>query len=820
MAPDRVPDPQPRRSWLARLFRWGHGVCLHSWRGFLVLLCVVLYGWLIGLPGFLVNHGLRRLDTEGFRLVVDRVRLDPTSGLVAEGVFLYPREDYSEPMARVQRVVLQPDRSALRRFQLRLRALEVDKGALRLPPLVRSNQPPVRVAVREIRGRIVFHADRVELDPLYAHAFGINWRSTGAVLRLPTPRGSGVWKELKRAMDAVAKAPPATAEVAAELNALRFQPPPLARVGFRFDPAATNGWSVHVQAEGREAELRGARFDSVQAEILVQGYHLDLRNITLGSAGRRGQLTGQLDLASRLAEARLYSDLPPAPWIAVMPRRWQQELTSAGLSAAGSMKSEVWIGPAPLDELARCLRGWVALEKASVRNIPLERGYASVRVTGDTVYVENFSAVVGQAAGRGPMDGSLTWQRDTGELDGTLNLNFDPNLVLPILSSNQARLVRRFTFPARAPSFSGHFRRSRSAPARLSLEGLAQAAECTYRGVALTALVATIRFTNQVVSLKPWMFQRPEGTITGELHVALPDHLITLDLAGRMDPHAVAGLVGPGLQHALAPTRYEGPVFLHAQGTVDAGHHDQRTDLHLQVDGQRLGVSRWLADTARFDLYAQGGHYRTTNVTGTAYGGDFQASVFIRPEGSGLVYEVTALITNAEMARIAAQVRTNATFDQKGRLRALIRVTGPTPDPGFRQMTGSGSLQVEDGEIMRLPVFGGLSRLLSALYPGLGFASQDDLQADLTIQKGRVVTRNGRLEGTLISMKAAGYYAFDGRLRFNVEVQLLRKGPLASVLRLITLPVTKLLVFQLSGSVQDPQWRPANLPKELFLIFE
>ena len=33
-------------------------------------------------------------------------------------------------------------------------------------------------------------------------------------------------------------------------------------------------------------------------------------------------------------------------------------------------------------------------------------------------------------------------------------------------------------------------------------------------------------------------------------------------------------------------------------------------------------------------------------------------------------------------------------------------------------------------------------------------------------------------------------------------------------------PVTMLLIFQLSGSLNEPQWRPVNLPKELFLIFE
>ena len=68
-----------------------------------------------------------------------------------------------------------------------------------------------------------------------------------------------------------------------------------------------------------------------------------------------------------------------------------------------------------------------------------------------------------------------------------------------------------------------------------------------------------------------------------------------------------------------------------------------------------------------------------------------------------------------------------------------------------------------------------------------------------------------------ISVKAAGDYTFDGRLDYRVEVQLLRGGPIATLVRLATLPVTRLLEFRLTGSFEDPRWRPLNLnPAELF----
>jgi len=48
----------------------------------------------------------------------------------------------------------------------------------------------------------------------------------------------------------------------------------------------------------------------------------------------------------------------------------------------------------------------------------------------------------------------------------------------------------------------------------------------------------------------------------------------------------------------------------------------------------------------------------------------------------------------------------------------------------------------------------------------------------------------------------------------------MRKGVAASVLRVLTFPVSKLFEFTLQGTVEDPEWRPTNLPKQLFLKFD
>ena len=75
------------------------------------------------------------------------------------------------------------------------------------------------------------------------------------------------------------------------------------------------------------------------------------------------------------------------------------------------------------------------------------------------------------------------------------------------------------------------------------------------------------------------------------------------------------------------------------------------------------------------------------------------------------------------------------------------------------------------------------------------------------------------LEGDVLSAHARGEYRLEDDLDFTVQVQMLRAGAVAQLLRTATFPLTKLLAFYIGGTLDRPNWRPENLPKELFLKF-
>ena len=155
-----------------------------------------------------------------------------------------------------------------------------------------------------------------------------------------------------------------------------------------------------------------------------------------------------------------------------------------------------------------------------------------------------------------------------------------------------------------------------------------------------------------------------------------------------------------------------------------------------------------------------------------------------------------------------------------GRLSGEYEVVGLAGEGRGKTAVGQGHLHIAEGQLFAIPLMGGLSQRLSKIYPGLGFAAQTDFDAPFTIEDGRFHTEEARLEGSVLSLLGRGDYFFDTRLDMDVQVQLLRKGQVVDVLRLATVPLTKLLEFHLFGTIKDPRWHPVNLPKELLLIFD
>jgi hypothetical protein len=116
-------------------------------------------------------------------------------------------------------------------------------------------------------------------------------------------------------------------------------------------------------------------------------------------------------------------------------------------------------------------------------------------------------------------------------------------------------------------------------------------------------------------------------------------------------------------------------------------------------------------------------------------------------------------------------------------------------------MRGSGKLEVTNGDVFALPIFGPLSGLMNSVLPGsLGYSIARKARATLTIRDGVVHTDDFEVAGQLFSMLGHGEIHFlDDKLDFNVRMS-------ASGAAALLAPVYKLFEYTGEGSLKHPDW--------------
>ena len=179
------------------------------------------------------------------------------------------------------------------------------------------------------------------------------------------------------------------------------------------------------------------------------------------------------------------------------------------------------------------------------------------------------------------------------------------------------------------------------------------------------------------------------------------------------------------------------------------------------------------------------------------------------------------VVDNVNLHQLVARSYPESREDPiKGMLSGRVDLSGDFKEDFRTRLHGEGRVAIEQGQLFRVPLFGGLSRILSKIVPGFGYTSQTAFDARYTIAENAIRFDPIELQGDVLSVSGAIQVGFDQRLSGTVRVKLLREGLLAELIQGLTWPVSKLLEVRLTGTLKDPGWRPDNLPKELFLKFD
>lgn len=395
----------------------------------------------------------------------------------------------------------------------------------------------------------------------------------------------------------------------------------------------------------------------------------------------------------------------------------------------------------------------------------------------------------------------------------------DPQALRPLFPTNQQRGFDLFSIP-QPPVVEGevwgrwHDRGSIHANARVTVTNFA------VRGQSVDLLQTEVEYTNWTLTLikpKAWRAGAQELSASTVSFTLGDNRVLVTNGFSTAEPMAVARAIGPKIEQELSPYRFLRPPTAHVDGAIPI-RSECDADLHFTVDGGpfqwwKLEVSHvngnvdWVGED--LSLRDMKGDFYLGKATGKA---DFKFSTNSRSAD----FRFTFLATDSSLNLLAKDLTDGKTNKLEGLLTGRLEITNAnTAD--FQKWDGTGRVNLRDGLIWDIPIFGVFSPALDTIMPGLGSSRAREGAATFTVTNGVIYSSDLKVETLMARLKYWGTIDMNGTVNARMEAEMFRNawvvGPLLSF---ALWPVSKTFEYQISGSIHKPKSNPVFIPKILF----
>lgn len=215
------------------------------------------------------------------------------------------------------------------------------------------------------------------------------------------------------------------------------------------------------------------------------------------------------------------------------------------------------------------------------------------------------------------------------------------------------------------------------------------------------------------------------------------------------------------------------------------------------------------------------------NISAGFFGGQLEGNLHVKPEDETDVpfIEADFTLSDAKSPQIFKYFGQQLQ-DGKGIVNASGEISGFPSMEKLDSLTGRVDVRIRDTHLLRIPLFAGLTEFLAKHVPGIDeITSQDEADFSAGVTNGLVTVSDFKLQGHLFSI-----ISDNARCRLNKEgmpiegVAKLRffkqKTVVGVIMRVITLPVSKMMEFRITGPVKKPEWNYIGLIDRVIGIFK
>ncbi len=576
-----------------------------------------------------------------------------------------------------------------------------------------------------------------------------------------------------------------------------------------------------ISADAENTVVRGVKFAELSATAGWIPPLLQVKSFEVGGLGGTISAKGSLDVATREIQSSAISDLdlhevaavlgePLGPWLADI--RWKRppviEVSGKSVFPAGTKWQSNWMTQLAPD---LSLSGKFKSGEASFRSLPILNASSDFQYSSNVWKLNNLLITRPEGIFRAESQTDLR----TLEFQSHFESHLDPHFSADFLPASARTASDLFRF-SEAPSLSGDISGSWTNFDVLGFDGRIGVTNFFFKGEAVNGLDSRLQYTNATLKFSDLVLLRGRERVdiaSGTYPIG-EEVIDVSNVVSTLDPAWFARISTKVIQKAIGPYTFDQPPLVHAYGRIPLTE-PHKADIHFAVEGERFHYWRFRAPRISGGIWWRGDSLSVTNIKADFYDGklDWEGNFHFLPNDSA-DYSFRAVASGLTLPSIVADL-TQTTNDMKGNLSGTVVITSANTED-MKSWDGFGTAKVSDGFLWNIPLFGAFTHLLGNISPNLGTLPATAATMTYIINNSVVHTDDLEMKTAALRLKYMGTVDTEGRLDAKVEAELLRDtwvfGKFFSV---AFWPVSKILEYRVTGTLQTPKSRPLYLPKIL-----
>jgi AsmA-like C-terminal region len=731
---------------------------------------------------------VEELHKRGVEAQIGRLTLDPFRGLVAKNVRIFDYRNHENTLALISEVSLDINYAALIHHEPFLNALDVRDAQITFP-IKTAEGKASRAQLTNLRAHIYFPPEQIYVSQAEGIFCGIRLSARGQLIKRDDyqPSNSITPEEWQKRLSLAQR-------VVTELQKFSFPAgPPSLQLKFSGDIAELENARV-------DATLRGERLQRGSYEINNLSAAAEWNNQRLNVAhcewsDNKGTFAGRGDWnrESNTAKFQIHSTL-----------NLKAFLDAFGV---GGPVADVEFQSPPLLEINGSIKlgseqfqpdmiAHAAFGQFTYKKVPFSKLSADFSWDGERTLIREVRVL--------HQTGQLRADLFDAPNDFRLNLEstISPEAVRPLVPAQANEFLREWQWQ-RSPTIRMAIRGTDRDPESWQGDGTVAMGRTRFRGTWMNGANVRIHFADGAVTCEDLDVTRDEGTGSGSFTYDFKKHEVRIsNVRSSLYPAEVIFWIDPKTSKTVVPYKFRRPPNVVANGVYQF-RGGKNTRLEIKVDGASGMDYVFLGKTLPFDrvsarLLFTNERLQISDVRADLLAGALRGNADISLARNDPRYRATLSVSEINFPRL-----TDLYFNYKtaqGLLRGTYEFNGLGND--WRTMRGKGKVEVSNGDVFAIPVFGPLSGILNHIVPGSGYSIAHKANAEFTVENGIIHTEDFEAAASLFSMLGNGDIHFlDDKLDFNLRLDM--KGP-----GIVLMPMYKLFEYAGEGSLKKPDWHP------------